>query len=206
MPAVGVGLTVLLTACTAAGTAVNPSQGTVGAPPSSGAASASPAGSGEPSPTPSAEASSTVSDDETLEPRGEVSSTLPPVEQPEPRGGPWQEVQATVTSEAEVAAATDLPESFRAYLGSRLGVEDDTGCSSTSYEVLAVHADGFAYGSEENTCHPSSFVVWGIEEGQWRYLLLFQDPPLCGELERMGLPVEVPGLACEGDDFQTRSY
>lgn len=147
-----------------------------------------------------------MSDDETTAPRGEVSSTLAPVDQPAPKGGPWQEALAKITSHDDLAASTGLAESFRAYLGSRLGVEDDAGCTATGYEILAVHPDGYAYGSEESTCQQSTFVVWGIEENQWRYLLLFQDPPACGELEAMHLPESVPGLQCEGDDFQVRSY
>ena len=139
------------------------------------------------------------------EPRGEVPLSLPPVEKPEPQGGPWDQLSATISDAEQATAATGLPDTFLEYVKARLTVEDDAGCTPSALHFTAAHRDGFVYGSEESPCQ-DGFAVWGIDGDEWRYLVLFQDPPECAQLTEMGVPVDVPGLACEDENFQVRNY
>ena len=156
-------------------------------------------------PVDSSPSSSAVTTGSGVEPRGEVPLSLPPVEEPTPQGGPWDQVEVSVSDVDQANAESGLPESFVDYMVARLTVEDEAGCTTTAFEISAQHRDGFVFGAEESPCH-NGFAVWGIDEGEWRYLTLFEDPPQCAELAELGVPVDVPGLSCEDEDFQVRSY
>lgn len=123
------------------------------------------------------------------------ASSLPPVAQPPRNGGPWTTVDVTATSASQVMAATSLPETLRAFLTSRIGIEDDAGCTASQISVNAVHADGFAFGTEESNCGGSQ-VVWGITESQWHYIVAFEDAIPCREFTLNDVPTGVPGLRC----------
>lgn len=125
--------------------------------------------------------------------------------QPSPQGGPWDEVDVGVTSQDELDAATQLPESLRLFLGTRLGKEDDSGCTTTELEIRAVHPDGYAFGSEDATCGTNQ-AIWGITDGQWNYLVAFDDVMPCADLETNEVPTGAPGLRCLDDDDTVQAY
>lgn len=133
------------------------------------------------------------------------ANNLPPVAQPSKRGGPWTGVSVTATTAAQIGAADGLPDTLRAFLGSRLGVEDDAGCTTSEVTVRAVHPDGFAFGSEDSNCGGGQ-VVWGITESQWHYIVQFEDAIPCREFTLNEVPTGVPGLRCTGDEGTAEDY
>lgn len=128
-----------------------------------------------------------------------MPSSLPPVSQPTPQGGPWQKVDATLTSPDEARALTAVPESLRAFLAARIGHEDEAGCTMTEVDLRGVHPDGFAFGTEDTSCG-GAHTVWGITEGRWEYIVQFQDAMPCEYLRQNDVPRGVPGLRCVGDE------
>lgn len=165
-----------------------------------------PSSTAAPSPSAVPTTSSTV-DLSTVEPSGELAPTasLSPVPQPTPQGGPWATVGETYSDAAALAGAESLPESFTAFLGQRLGVEDEAGCTMNEVEVKAVHRDGFVFGSEAGTCG-SALTVWGITEGAWHYIVAFQDVMPCRDLELNGIPTGAEGLRCMDDSGAAKDY
>lgn len=137
------------------------------------------------------------------EPAGE--SSLPPVEQPVPAGGPWTELGVTLRSGSDVIQQTELPESFRDFLVSKIGVEDEVGCTLEEVEVLAVHDDGFVYGIEESSCGGAQ-TVWGIAGNQWNYIVAFLDAVPCADIAYNNIPAGAPGLRCLAEDGSARDY
>ncbi|NHB85410.1 hypothetical protein G7085_14425 [Tessaracoccus sp. HDW20] len=111
----------------------------------------------------------------------------------------------TVRDAAQAGAASSLPASLRAFLASRVGVEDDGGCTTTEVEIRAVHPDGFAFGSEESDCGGGQ-VIWGITEGQWHYITQFEDAIPCREFALNSVPEAVPGLRCLDDSGKAADY
>lgn len=198
-----VGATALVASLTACG---GPAPVTSQSP--SGAASPS-ASQPDPSVAPSSAAPEEVTPDPSQAPEvvptpEAPKTTLPPVAQPSAQGGPWTTVNAKLTSGAEAMAASSLPESFRAFLASRIGVQDDADCTTKEVDVVAIHPDGFAYGTEESDCS-SSQVVWGITEQQWHYINTFEDAIPCTEFVTNGVPPGVPGLRCL-ENNQAKDY
>ena len=126
-------------------------------------------------------------------------TSLPPVSQPPSQGGPWEKVDATLTSPDDARALTSVPESLRAFLAARIGHEDDVGCTVTEVVLLGVHADGFAFGTEDTTCG-GAHTVWGIAEGQWEYVVQYEDAMPCEFVAQNDIPRGVPGLRCVGDE------
>lgn len=178
----------------------------------------------DPLPTPSGSAASTVAPTSlppletasapasaAVEPEPEPTlelaptATLSPVAKPTPQGGPWTPVTASITTQADIDAATGLPESFREFLGVRIGYADETGCVTTHVSVSAVHPDGFVVGDESTTCGDSR-TVWGITEGRWHYIVAFQDAMPCRDLTQNDIPPGVPGLRCLDDVGAARDY
>ena len=133
------------------------------------------------------------------------SAPLPPVAQPSPVGGPWTSIDVTVTDAVQAQSAGALPESFRTFLASRIGVEDDAGCTTTEVDLRAVHPDGFVFGSEESDCGGGQ-AIWGITEGQWHYITQFEDAIPCREFTLNEVPVGVPGLRCLDDSGKAADY
>lgn len=131
--------------------------------------------------------------------------SLPPVAQPSAQGGPWTQVDVTATTAGQIAAATALPESLRTFLGSRIGIEDDFGCTTTEVVIKAVHPDGYAFGSEDSDCGGGQ-VVWGITEQQWNYIVQFGDAMPCRDFESNAIPTGVPGLRCLDDSGDASDY
>ena len=128
-----------------------------------------------------------------------VPTSLPPVGQPTPQGGAWEKVGARVTTAAEARALASVPESLREFLAARIGVEDHSGCTLTEVVLLAVHRDGFAFGTEDTTCG-GAHTVWGIAEGQWEYVVQYEDAMPCEFVAQNDIPRGVPGLRCVGDE------
>lgn len=126
-------------------------------------------------------------------------TSLPPVGQPDPQGGPWEKVGATLTTAADARALTSVPESLRAFLAARIGHEDDAGCTVTEVVLMGVHRDGFAFGTEDTTCG-GAHTVWGIAEGQWEYVVQYEDAMPCEFVAQNDIPRGVPGLRCVGDE------
>lgn len=167
-------------------------------PSGAGSESATPASSAAQSPDP--DPSEAVPTEESL-----PATELPPVAQPSPQGGPWDEIGVTVSTPEELAAAQGIPDSLRAFLGTQLGVEDASGCTTTQIEVAAVHRDGYAFGSSDASCG-SELVAWGIAESQWRYLVAFDDAMPCSDLALNHIPTGVPGLRCLDDEGALTGY
>ncbi|MBB1484069.1 hypothetical protein H5392_09375 [Tessaracoccus sp. MC1865] len=138
-------------------------------------------------------------------PTAESTTSLSPVEQPPQEGGPWTKLDLTLRSGADIIKATELPESLRAFLTSRVGVEDETGCVTEEVILHGIHSDGFAYGTEESNCAGGE-VVWGITDNQWHYIVQFGDPVPCADLAYNGIPAGAPGLRCLGDDGSARDF
>lgn len=139
------------------------------------------------------------------EPEPEPWNTLPPVEKPEPQGGAWTELDLTMRSAADVAKATELPQSLRDFLAARIGVEDQSGCTVEKVELLGMHADGFVFGHEDSGCGGVQ-AVWGIADNQWSYIVAFLDAPPCADVAYNGVPEGAPGLRCTDDNGQARDY
>lgn len=160
----------------------------------------------DPSGTPSTPSSTSSANGGSAEPvpSGESPTLLPPVEQPVSQGGPWDTVGVTVTSAAEIDAVAAVPDSFRAFLHSRVGVEDEAGCTVTSITIKASHADGYVFGAEDSDCGDSQ-VVWGITENQWHYVVVFLEPMPCSDLTQNSVPTGTPGLRCT-DNGEARDY
>ena len=135
----------------------------------------------------------------------EPTPTVSPIEQPSKAGGPWTPVSLAITSTTQLAAETQLPETFREFMGRRLGVEDDAGCTISAITVKGTHPDGFVFGSEDSTCGDSQ-AVWGITENAWHYIVAFGDAIPCTEFGHNQVPTGAPGLRCIGDDGQARDY
>ncbi|WP_143028265.1 hypothetical protein [Tessaracoccus flavus] len=195
----------LVAACSP-GPEVTPTPPASVAAPSSAPVEPAPSSAAAPS-TSAVPAPSETVDPSTVEPSGELAPTgsLSPVPQPTPQGGPWTTVGETYSDAAAVAGASLLPESFRAFLGQRLGVEDEAGCTMTEVEVKTVHRDGFVFGSEAGTCG-SAQTVWGITEGAWHYIVAFQDVMPCRDLELNGIPTGAEGLRCMDDSGAAKDY
>ncbi|GAA4890680.1 hypothetical protein GCM10025789_04020 [Tessaracoccus lubricantis] len=138
-------------------------------------------------------------------PTAESTTTLSPVEQPPQEGGPWTKLDLTLRSGADIIKATDLPESLRAFLTTRVGVEDETGCVTQEVTLHGVHADGFAYGTEESNCAGGE-VVWGITDNAWHYIVQFGDAVPCADLAYNGIPEGAPGLRCLAADGTAQDY
>lgn len=155
----------------------------------------------------SATASESADPDATTPPtaESEPATSLAPVEQPTPVGGPWTSIDDEVTSAAEADALTDVPESLRAFLASRLGEDETTGCVTESIRLRGVHPDGFAFGAEDSSCGDGQ-SLWGISEGQWRYIVQFADPQPCYSFTRLDIPTGVPGLRCTDDAGRAVDY
>ncbi len=157
------------------------------------------------SPDPAPVASPTAEPTE-LEPLAETPTpTLPPVAQPTKVGGPWTPVDVTVTDAEQVKAADALPETFRTFLASRVGVEDDAGCTTSEVVVKAIHPDGFAFGSEESDCGGGQ-VIWGIDEGAWHYINQFEDAIPCTEFVTNEVPPGAPGLRCLDENGDAKDF
>ncbi|MDO5677172.1 MAG: hypothetical protein Q4G35_06655 [Propionibacteriaceae bacterium] len=135
----------------------------------------------------------------------ENTSTLPPVEQPEPQGGPWTKLDLTIRSGADAIKQDALPQSFKDFLVSRIGVEDEVGCSTKEVVLHGIHPDGFVYGLEESSCGGTQ-TVWGIADNQWNYIVAFLDAPPCADLAYNKIPAGAPGLRCTGDDGSAQDY
>lgn len=131
--------------------------------------------------------------------------SLSPIAQPTPEGGPWTAVDVTATTAAQITSATALPESLRTFLASRIGIEDDFGCTTSEVVIKAVHPDGYAFGSEDSDCGGGQ-VVWGITENQWNYIVQFGDAMPCGDFESNSIPKGVPGLRCVDDSGKATDY
>lgn len=141
----------------------------------------------------------------TVAPGVESTTTLAPVDQPTQQGGPWTSPDVSLRSASDVTQQSELPESFREFLISRIGVEDDAGCTVENVELAGVHPDGFVYGTEESTCGGVQ-TVWGIADNQWNYLVAFLDAPPCADLAYNKIPAGAPGLRCTDDDGSARDY
>ena len=154
-------------------------------------------GPGSPSPT----TPSAAPTDSPTPPLAESTppTSLPPVSQPAPQGGPWEKVGATLRSAEDAQGLTSVPESLRAFLAARIGHEDDAGCAVTEVVLLGVHGDGFAFGTEDTTCG-GAHTVWGIAEGQWEYVVQYEDAMPCEFVAQNDIPRGVPGLRCVGDE------
>lgn len=150
--------------------------------------------------SPSAVVSPTEEPDATTPPTAESApaTSLASVEQSSPQGGPWTVVDAEVTSAAQLESLDAVPPSLRSFLASRLGEDEMTGCITESIRLRGVHPDGVAFGAEDSTCGDGQ-SLWGIDDGQWQYLLQFADPQPCYTFERLDIPVGVPGLRCTED-------
>lgn len=140
----------------------------------------------------------------TIAPGGESPTTLAPVEQPTQQGGPWTELDLTLRSASDVTQHPELPESFREFLISRIGIEDEAGCTVESVDVRGIHPDGFAFGTEESNCG-GLHTVWGIADSQWGYIVAFLDAPPCADIADNKIPVGAPGLRCT-EDGAARDY
>ncbi|MFT3887938.1 MAG: hypothetical protein QM713_07230 [Arachnia sp.] len=159
-----------------------------------------------PSLTPSPSATPTVAvSEEPVEsptpPREEstLPASLPPVEQPSAKGGPWESVDITLKSADDARTLGSIPDSLRLFLAARIGVEDEAGCTLTDVRLLGLHADGFAFGTEDTTCS-GAHTVWGIADNQWGYIVQFGDAMPCLDLEQNDIPHGAPGLRCLGDE------
>lgn len=130
--------------------------------------------------------------------------SLPPVEKPSPQGGPWQAVDLTATT-AEQLTSGALPATLAAFLATRLGVEDDFGCTTSEFVIKAVHPDGYAFGTEDADCGGGQ-VIWGVTEQQWNYIVAFGDAMPCRDLELNEIPPGAPGLRCLDDSGDARDY
>lgn len=166
------------------------------------ATEAAPTPTGEPVTADGAQPSDTGSP---TAPTGESVTTLAPIEQPTPQGGPWEELNLTLRSGADVIKQDDLPQTFKDFLVSRLGVEDETGCTVDEVQVRAMHRDGYAFGVEESNCGGSQ-TVWGIADNHWNYIVAFEDAPPCADLAYNEIPAAAPGLRCTDEDGSARDY
>lgn len=135
----------------------------------------------------------------------ENPSTLAPVEKPEPEGGPWEAMDVTLRSGADVIQQEDLPQSFKDFLVSRIGVEDEAGCTVEEVTLQGIHQDGYAYGAEESDCGGMQ-AVWGIADEQWNYIVAFLDAQPCEEFAHNQIPEGTPGLRCTDEDGTARDY
>lgn len=156
--------------------------------------------------TPSTPASAEPATHEPAPTAESSGASLPPVAKPSPQGGPWTNVDVTATNAEQINAAGALPETLRAFLASRIGVEDVSGCTLTGVEVKAVHTDGYAYGSEESDCGGGQQVIWGIADDQWNYILAFEDAIPCSEFVTNEVPKGIKGLSCLDDKSESTSY
>lgn len=141
----------------------------------------------------------------TTAPTAETTTTLTPIEQPEPQGGPWQELDLTLRSGADVIQQDDLPQTFKDFLVSRIGVEDESGCTVEEVTLHGIHRDGYAYGVEDSDCGGMQ-TVWGIADNQWNYIVAFLDAPPCEDVAYNNIPEGAPGLRCTDDDGSARDY
>lgn len=143
----------------------------------------------------------------TVVPSGEMAPTplLSPIPEPTPQGGPWTALDLDIRDSAQLADASELPDTFRAFMGQRLGVEDEAGCTITAIEAKGVHVDGYVYGAEESTCGTTQ-AVWGIKDNAWNYVVVFLDTMPCADLEMNGVPPEAPGLRCMAEDGSATDY
>lgn len=161
---------------------------------------------------PSASPSSSQSTSESPAPHEPVptgesqGATLAPVAKPSPKGGPWTNVNVTATSAAQIESDQALPDSLRAFLGSRLGVKDASGCTLTRVEVKAVHPDGYAFGTEDSDCGAGQHAIWGIADSQWSYIVAFEDAIPCSEFVTNEVPKGLEGLRCLDDKGKSTSY
>lgn len=138
-------------------------------------------------------------------PTAESTTTLAPVERPEPQGGPWTSLDLTLRSGSDVIRETDLPQSLRDFLVTRIGVEDETGCLTEEITLHGIHQDGYVYGTEESTCGGGQ-AVWGIADNQWNYVVQFGDAMPCDDLAQNGIPTGAPGLRCTEADGAAKDY
>lgn len=132
------------------------------------------------------------------------TQSLPPVEKPSPQGGPWEAVDLTATT-AEQLTSGALPETLAAFLATRIGVEDDFGCTTSEFVIKAVHPDGYAFGTEDADCGGGQ-VIWGVTEQQWNYIVAFGDAMPCRDLALNEIPTGAPGLRCLDDSGDARDY
>lgn len=110
-----------------------------------------------------------------------------------------------MTNAAQAEAASGLPESLRLFFASRLGVADDSDCTTSEIVVKAIHPDGFAYGTEDASCG-SGHVVWGIDEDAWHYIVQFEDAIPCTEFVTNEVPPGVPGLRCLDENGDAKDF
>lgn len=150
-------------------------------------------------------ATSTSAESAPATPIAENTTTLEPVDKPVPQGGPWEKLGLTLRSGADVIQQEQLPQSFKDFLISRIGVEDLSGCTVEEVLVLGTHPDGYVFGSEESDCGGMQ-VVWGIADSQWNYIVAFLDAPPCADIAYNGIPEGAPGLRCTAEDGSARDY
>lgn len=159
----------------------------------------------EPPPPAGAEIAESESAEPVGPPTEESTTTLAPVEQPTPQGGPWTDLDLTLRSAADVAQATDLPDSLQAFLANRIGVEDEVGCVTDEVQLHGIHVDGFAYGREESPCG-GGYAIWGIADNAWNYIVQFGDPMPCDMIAQNDVPPGTPDLTCLDKDGQGQDY
>lgn len=111
-------------------------------------------------------------------------------------------MNAEASTSKQMMALKQIPKSLRTFLAGRLGEDEITGCVTESITLRAVHGDGYAFGSEDSTCGDGQ-SLWGVDDGQWEYLVQFSDPPSCRSLYDLELPTNVPGLRCIADGKAT---
>lgn len=157
-------------------------------------------------PTATASASAGPTSAEPVPTEESAGASLEPVAKPSPKGGPWTTVDVSAGSAEQIRSDGALPESLRIFLASRIGVEDVSGCTLTGVEVRAVHQDGYAYGSEASDCGGDQQVIWGIADGQWNYILAFEDAIPCTEFSTNEVPKGIPGVKCLTDTSESTNY
>ncbi len=89
----------------------------------------------------------------------------------------------------------DLPEDFRAFVGSIAGVTDSYDCT-LELTITGFHPAGFASGSTFAPGCGGSMVVWSKAGGSWATVLEMPAVLDCAEFENNYIPPGSPDLSC----------